>query len=142
MVNSESEDKIWCECNLESFESMVSEIEKLYPIKILQMPLLCMTMVKAEDSVEFQPFYLGEALTTETEVQIDDKIGIGLCLGDEPVRSYCIAVMDALRQLPGEKPSLIQNFLKKEGERLEKEKLVEHNHILRTKVDFKLMEQD
>ena len=48
--------------------------------------------------MEHQPFYLGEALTTECEVIVNDTIGYGICLGDEPVRSYCIAVIDALLQ--------------------------------------------
>jgi len=141
-MTEEREDQIWCECSLDSFEALVTQLEGQYSVKILQMPLLCMSMVQAEDSVEFQPFYLGEALTTETEVQIEDKLGIGICLGDEPVRSYCIAVLDAIHQVSNSWPESILNFLKEQDVLLEKKTLEEHNHILRTKVDFKLMEQD
>jgi hypothetical protein len=47
-------------------------------------------MIPAEDSLEAQKFYLGEALTTECEVAVDGHAGFGLCLGEEPVRCYCI----------------------------------------------------
>lgn len=141
-MTKEREDQIWCECPLKPFEDLVTELEKQYSIRILQMPLLCMTMIQAEDSVEFQPFYLGEALTTETEVQIEDKLGIGICLGDEPVRSYCIGVMDAISQITEKWPLIIESFLKEQDALLNQNTLEEHNHILRTKVDFKLMEQD
>ncbi len=138
----EREDQILCECSLAGLEALITQMEEEFPVQIIQMPLLCMTMIQAEDSVEFQPFYLGEALTTETEVKIKDKIGIGLCLGDEPVRSYCIAFLDALRQLLNSWPMQVQNFLNEQDALLEKLTQEEHQHILRTKVDFKLMEQD
>src|SRR5580693_8743330 len=48
------------------------------------------------DSLEKQRFFLGEALTTECEVSVDGTPGYGLCLGEEPLRCYSIAVVDAL----------------------------------------------
>ena len=92
--------------------------------------------------MELQPFYLGEALTTECEVIINERIGYGICLGDEPIRSYCIAVIDALMQLNDQSKPVIEQFLTNEYQGIQHRNKVEYNHILRTKVDFKLMEQE
>lgn len=138
----ENVDYIVCECDLAPLEKLVSELEKNYIIQIAKTPGICLTMIKAEDSTEFQPFYLGEALTTECEVIINDRIGYGICLGDEPVRCYCIAVIDALLQLNDSATSVIEKFLQQEYLAIQQRNKVEYNQILRTKVDFKLMEQE
>ena len=101
-----------------------------------------MTMVQAEDSVEFQPFYLGEALTTECEVMVNGQRGYGICLGDEPVRSYCIAFLDAMTQLEGMELGNVHAFLNEQAILIENKAKLEYNQIMRTKVDFKLMEQE
>jgi phosphonate C-P lyase system protein PhnG len=135
-------DYILCECELQPLESFVSGLEAAHEIKLVKEPAICMTMIEAEDSVEFQPFYLGEALTTECEVWVDGCRGIGICLGDEPVRSYCIAFMDAYSQLPDASQPEIDNFLNQQRAAIELRNKVENELIMRTKVDFKLMEQD
>jgi alpha-D-ribose 1-methylphosphonate 5-triphosphate synthase subunit PhnG len=138
----EKQDYILCECDLEPLEKFVAGLEEKFEIKIARMPHICMTMVQAEDSVEFQPFYLGEALTTECEVIINDQKGYGICLGDEPLRSYCIAFIDAITQLKDVDQQPVHEFLNAQAELIEHASKIEYNHIQRTKVDFKLMEQD
>jgi alpha-D-ribose 1-methylphosphonate 5-triphosphate synthase subunit PhnG len=101
-----------------------------------------MTMIQAEDSVEFQPFYLGEALTTECEVSVNGQKGYGVCLGDEPLRCYCIAFIDAVTQLKEVDHQPILFFLDQQAKLVDKAVQLEYNQILTTKVDFKLMEQD
>ena len=135
------QDHILCECELEPLETFVAGLEELVKINIVKMPAICMTMIKAEDSVEFQPFYLGEALTTECEVLVNGKRGIGICLGDEPVRSYCIAFMDAYIQLDINMQP-VHDFLAQQADLVAHQQKVENAQIMRTKVDFKLMEQD
>jgi len=90
----ENQDYILCECELEPLERFVALLEEKFEVKIVKAPSVCMTMIQAEDSVEYQEFYLGEALTTECEVLVAEQRGYGICLGDEPVRSYCIAFID------------------------------------------------
>ncbi len=135
-------DFILCECNLEPLETLVSSFEHIYTIEMVRPPAICMTMIEAEDSVEFQPFYLGEALTTECEIQIEGQKGYGICLGDEPVRGYCMAVIDALVAKEGAELPALKSFLETQGALIEEKRKIEHNHILRSKVDFKLMGQD
>lgn len=138
----ENQDYILCECELEPLENFVASLEEKFEVKIAKMPSVCMTMIQAEDSVEFQKFYLGEALTTECEVVIDGQRGYGICLGDEPVRSYCIAFIDALTQLPASDLPSVEAFLNEQAQLIKKAAQLEYNQILRTKVDFKLMEQE
>jgi phosphonate C-P lyase system protein PhnG len=138
----ENQDYILCECELEPLQNFVASIEEFFEVKIAKAPSVCMTMIQAEDSVEFQQFYLGEALTTECEVMVNGQRGYGICLGDEPVRSYCIAFIDGLTQLAAMDLSNVHAFLNEQSALIENKAKLEYNRIMRTKVDFKLMEQE
>src|SRR6202012_1668655 len=138
----ENQDFILCECELEPLQHFVASLEEKFEVRIAKIPSVCMTMIQAEDSVEFQEFYLGEALTTECEVVVHGQRGYGICLGDEPLRGYCIAFIDALTQLPGADLQNVEAFLGEQAELINKATQLEYNQILRTKVDFKLMEQE
>ncbi|MBY0481693.1 MAG: phosphonate C-P lyase system protein PhnG [Chitinophagaceae bacterium] len=135
-------DYVLCECALSALQELVEILEKECQIEIVKTPTICMTMIEAEDSVELQPFYLGEALTTESELIVDGKIGYGICLGDEPVRSYCIAFVDAYLKKEGRNTMVLLNFIREHNKIIEEERQEEHAYIMRTKVDFKLMEQE
>ena len=138
----EQEDYILCECALGPLAAFVRELEEEYSVEVVRQPAVCMTMVQAEDSVEGQPFYLGEALTTECELVLNGQVGLGLCLGDEPLRCYCIAFIDAILLLADGNLSRVKGFLDEQGAAIAQRQQVEYNHIQRTKVDFKLLEQD
>jgi alpha-D-ribose 1-methylphosphonate 5-triphosphate synthase subunit PhnG len=143
----EQNDYILCECALDALEAFVRELESHHTVQIIRQPAVCMTMVRAEDSVESQPFYLGEVLVTDCEVQVDGQAGYGLCMGDEPVRCYCMAVIDALllsgdTRANGSRASQVHAFLEGQAAIIADRQRLEYNLIQRTKVDFKLMEQD
>lgn len=138
----EQTDYILCECELGPLEAFIRELEPRHHIQIVRQPAVCMTMVRAEDSVESQPFYLGEVLVTDCEVQVDGQAGYGLCMGDEPVRSYCMAVIDAVL-LSGDAGAVgVRAFLEGQAVVIGDRQRLEYNLIQQTKVDFKLMEQD
>ena len=136
----EQVDYILINCELEELKAFIASIENNYTYKILKKPALSLTMVRAEDSVEGQEFYLGEALTTECEIGIDSFTGYGICMGDEPVRSYCIAFFDVLMQMGNDKIKL-DEFLNYHGSKIKMEEKIEYNQLQRTRVDFKMMEQ-
>jgi alpha-D-ribose 1-methylphosphonate 5-triphosphate synthase subunit PhnG len=138
----EQNDYILCECGLDAIEAFVRELELHLTVQIIRQPAVCMTMVRAEDSVESQPFYLGEVLVTDCEVQVDGQAGYGLCMGDEPVRCYCVAVIDALLSSEGPHSSKVRAFLDGQEKLIADRQRLEYNLIQQTKVDFKLMEQD
>lgn len=130
-----------CECELEPLRQLVLELEQAHAVAMRKAPSVCLTMIPAEDSLEHQKFFLGEALTTECEVEVDGMPGYGLCLGDEPVRAYCIAVADALLHGGSRSPGL-ELFLRRQAEIVGRRDQDEFNLILQTQVDFKLMEEE
>ena len=100
-------------------------------------------MLRTEDSLDRQEFFLGETLTSECEVTVDGKPGYGLCMGDQPQRSYCLAVVDALLNDPSSQDRReIDDFLKTDGGALTESERREFNLTLRSQVNFKLMEQE
>ena len=135
-------DTVLCECDLAALQHFVEQLEARHDIKVIKHPGICLTMVRAEDSLEKQEFFLGEALTTECEVAVDGAAGYGLCLGEEPIRGYCIAVCDALLHRDGHESTELVAFLDEHRAILATREIEEFNHILRSQVDFKLMEQD
>jgi alpha-D-ribose 1-methylphosphonate 5-triphosphate synthase subunit PhnG len=120
---------------------LVRGLEERYAVEIVKQPEVCMTMVRAEDSLDRQEFCLGEALTTECEVAIHGHPGIGLCLGDEPVRAYCQAVIDALIDAHLASDT-IDPFLNEQGAALEECYRRDLARTLQTQVDFKLLEEE
>lgn len=136
------DDLVLCECDLEPLKSLVEDLEKQHSVEVIQEPGICLTMIKAEDSLEHQQFFLGEALTTECEVSVDGTAGVGLCLGEEPVRGYCIAVIDGVNRLKGKTPENVSEFIQSQRIVLEEREAKEQALVKKTRVDFKLMEQD
>ncbi len=130
------------ECDLEPLQQTVAELEKSHSIVVCRNPSVCLTMIPAEDSLEQQKFFLGEALTTECEVTVDGMSGFGLCLGDEPVRAYCIAVVDALLHGGTAPAPGLNAFLCEQGRSVARRDKDEYDLILQTQVDFKLMEEE
>jgi phosphonate C-P lyase system protein PhnG len=131
-----------CECDLGALREMVLELERSHHVVVRKSPSVCLTLIPAEDSLEQQKFFLGEALTTECEVLVDGMAGFGLCLGDEPVRAYCIAVVDALLHGGGPVGPNVESFLQRQGEIVARRDKDEFDLILQTQVDFKLMEEE
>jgi phosphonate C-P lyase system protein PhnG len=131
-----------CECELQPLQQLVSHLEQSHSVTVRKAPSICLAMLPAEDSLEGQKFYLGEALATECEVAVDGLDGFGLCLGDEPVRAYSIAVIDALLHGGRPAPQEIESFLREQGETVARRDRDEYNLILQTQVDFKLMEEE
>ena len=117
------------------------DLETRYQVTVSRPPSVCLTMIPAEDSLEKQKFFLGEALTTECEVLVNREPGYGICLGDEPVRTYCMAVIDGFVQGSSPIPDKIEQFLHQHRVLLERQQQQEFDLILQTRVDFKLMEE-
>jgi alpha-D-ribose 1-methylphosphonate 5-triphosphate synthase subunit PhnG len=135
-------DYVLCECELPPLQALVVGLEQAHRIAIVKEPSVCLTMIRAEDSLEQQEFFLGEALTTECEVSVDGRIGYGVCLGDEPVRGYCLAVVDAILHGGSDTIADVHPFIDRQRALIAARETEEFNLILRTQVDFKLMEQE
>lgn len=134
-------DYILCECELEPLKALVESLEADFKVELAQEPSVCLTMVRAEDSLEKQEFYLGEALTTECELTVDGIAGFGLCLGEDPERGYCIAVIDAMLS-GGLEDERLTRFLEEQTEAVDRRDREDYARAMSTRVDFKLMEED
>jgi alpha-D-ribose 1-methylphosphonate 5-triphosphate synthase subunit PhnG len=134
-------DYVLVECDLEKLKELVETLENKYPVRLVKEPSTCLTMIRAEDSIEKQEFFLGEAITTECEVALNGTMGYGICLGEEPERAYCLAVADAVIEAEKKIPSEIESFLIEEHRELKLAEKVEFNHVMRTQVDFKLFDE-
>jgi phosphonate C-P lyase system protein PhnG len=137
----ENLDQVLIESPLEEVQTLVEALEKQHTIRLVREPEVCLTMLRAEDSLDAQEFYLGEALTTSCEVSVDGVAGFGMCLGEEPVRAYCVAVFDALREMQAIDEALLE-ALAQMSTRMEERDQREFAQTLRTQVDFKLLEQE
>lgn len=127
--------------SLEGLTELILGIEERHRVEIVRVPEAVMLMIRAQDSLEGQEFYLGEALVTQCEVQVNGVTGYGMCLGDEPVRSYVMGVLDALREQDGLDAG-VAAFVAGESERLDRQDREEFARTMRTRVDFKLLEQE
>jgi alpha-D-ribose 1-methylphosphonate 5-triphosphate synthase subunit PhnG len=136
------DDYVLCECDLVPLTHLVLDLEERHAVHILKDPASCLTMIRAEDSLDKQEFFLGEALTTECEVSVDGAVGSGVCLGDEPVRSYCLAVLDAVLHNGAPPPPAVESFIEAQRGLIAARETEEFNLILSTHVDFKLMDQE
>jgi alpha-D-ribose 1-methylphosphonate 5-triphosphate synthase subunit PhnG len=134
-------DYVLCEGALDRLIQLVEGLETQYEITVTSSPAICLTMLQAEDSVEHQPFFLGEALTTECEVAIQGITGFGVVLEDQPQRAYCLAVIDALEKIYDHNWPAIEAFLQAEYVYLMEQEAAAANRILHSTVDFKLMEE-
>lgn len=135
-------DEVLCACEESELVDFVTGLEHAYVIQIVSSPNLCMTLIKASDSIESQEFYLGEAVTMQCEVIIDQKIGYGICLGDAPRRAYCMAVIDAVLQLEDHNYSQVLKWVQLRREKIQEQEAEENRRILTTRVDFKLLEEN
>ncbi|MFN7650508.1 MAG: phosphonate C-P lyase system protein PhnG [Acidobacteriota bacterium] len=137
----ENLDQVLIESPLGEVQALVEGIEKQHTVRLVREPEVCLTMLRAEDSLDAQEFFLGEALTTSCEVSVDGTAGFGMCLGEEPVRAYCVAVFDALRERQAIDEALFDT-LAQMNRRSEERDRREFAQTLRTQVDFKLLEQE
>lgn len=76
--------------------SMAAEVERAFPVEVLDDPREGLVMVKVRESAKRQTFYLGEALMTSCRVRVGDAVGLGLVLGSDRCRAYELAVVDAV----------------------------------------------
>ena len=85
-------------------------------------------------------FYLGEVLVTETKVQINNALGIGIVVGTDEALSYELAVIDAAYQANLKETEHWESLFEEEEKRIQKNKEKREKSILKTKVNFEMMD--
>lgn len=132
--------KILVEGDEQFLQQLVSEVEEVASIQIERKPSTGLVMVKTRDSVSMQPFYMGEILVTECTVSINGKFGMGVIQGEQPNRSYQIAVIDAAFNAKLPIVSKLLPKLENEEQKIENKHLKEAAISAQTRVHFDTME--
>lgn len=133
--------RIFAEGDPGLLEACVQEIEASASVRIMKQPETGLLMHKAKDAVSGQPFYLGELLVTECTVQLGDTPGYGVCLGEDPDKAYGLAVADAAFKAGREEGKRWIPLLLKEEQAILKRQRLEHNQIMKTRVQFETADE-
>ncbi|MEK5036996.1 phosphonate C-P lyase system protein PhnG [Sporosarcina sp. FSL K6-3457] len=118
----------------------VHEIESAYTIHVLAEPHHALTMIKMRETAKKTLFYLGEVLVTETKVQINQSFGVGIVVGDEEELSYWLAVIDAAYEANLAETKKWTALFEEEEQRIRENKLTQEASLLKTKVNFEMMD--
>ncbi len=108
-------------------------------IRVIKPPQVGLVMIRARETVENQPFNLGEVLVTECTVALGEATGWGCCLGDDPDRAYHLAVLDLVLHLGVGPVERIEAALLAEEERILQEDVSEFASIARSQVQFDVL---
>jgi len=116
------------------------EIVRRYQVREIERPNNGLVMLKIRESAQNSLFNIGEVLVTESKVQINGHLGIGITIDNNPELAYNLAIVDAAynAQLP-ETPEWNEILIKEEIKNNQREE-VNNRKILKTKVSFETMD--
>ncbi len=133
--------KVLVEGDQALLKQFAEEVEANHQITIIKHPGRSLVMAKTRDSVSRAPFYIGEVLVSECTVSIDQVYGLGVVMGDEPEKSYHLAVVDAalLAKLPVTEQWMERLVGAKAA--LDEKRRWQHAQAAKTNVDFATVEE-
>ncbi|MCL1632159.1 phosphonate C-P lyase system protein PhnG [Sporolactobacillus sp. CPB3-1] len=140
-MNKQQLSRTMSACSLPLLEQIAQQITQEQQVQVEREPQTSLIMAKAKDSVSSQPFYLGEVLVTECTISVNQKLGIGIVVGEKPLRAYCMAIIDAA--LNAGVPVLDRwgDRLRAEKQQLQKEHALEYARCAQSQVHFDTMEE-
>lgn len=145
-MNTAERTEIAAAVPIEVYEQWKRRIESLGIVSVVQPTSMGLVMMKAEESVAKEKFYVGELLTTDATVAVDGVVGYGIVMGHQPDKAYTLALLDAVYNSTDDKwvelRRLIDHELKEQRQELIKQKRLRFQLIGRTKVDFEAMDID
>jgi alpha-D-ribose 1-methylphosphonate 5-triphosphate synthase subunit PhnG len=121
-------------------EDMAYCIKDNYQVKVIQEPESGLVMLKVRETSQKSLFYPGEVLVTESKVQIQGRIGIGIVTGDQPELSYNLAVIDAAYEAMLPETNEWKLLLENEEKDIQEQRAAASQSILKTKVNFETMD--
>ena len=121
-------------------EDMAHCIKDNYQVKVIQEPESGLVMLKVRETSQKCLFYPGEVLVTESKVQIEGRIGIGIVTGDQPELSFNLAVIDAAYEAMLPETNEWKLLLENEEKDIQEQRAAASQSILKTKVNFETMD--
>ena len=126
--------------NPELAEKLAASIIAAYDYKEIIAPRNGLTMVKMRESAKNSLFYMGEVLVTETKVEINNNIGIGIVVGMEEKLAFNLAIIDAAYNANLKEIRIWEAELVEAEKQIKQAQAKEQAKILETKVDFQTMD--
>lgn len=139
-MNRSERTKILIDGSRSFAKGLSSEIERKYEIQLLSEPQHVLTMIKMRETAKNSLFYFGEVLVTETKVQIEGTLGIGIVVGHEEELSYELAVIDAAYEANLQETENWTSLFEEEEKRILENKEKNEKALLKTKVNFEVMD--
>ncbi|MET1249560.1 phosphonate C-P lyase system protein PhnG [Sporolactobacillus sp. STCC-11] len=133
--------RITSACSLPLLEEIAHKIEQEQRVRVEREPQTSLIMTKAKDSVSGQPFYLGEVLVTECTLSVDGQLGIGIVIGRQPLRAYCMAVIDAAHNAGLPVLDQWESQFHAEEQRIQEQQALEYARNAQSQVHFDTMEE-
>lgn len=140
-MNKMSEQQnLWIDADLRAVEEWATFLfESLGNVEVLVQPRPALVVMHARDSVEREPFCLGEVLVTECQIACRRQRFWGRVAGDRSFRALALAILAAAKVLePDAVASLGQSF-SRERERLKQGDDRQKRALGTTKVNFETM---
>lgn len=132
---------ILIEDKTETARKIAELIEEAYDIVILDEPIFKVIMNQIRESAENTLFYGGEVLVTYTRTTINNQIGEGIVMGEEPKLSYYLAVIDSGYKVASNKEQAIWNTMLEKAEKKIISRMLKNQSTLEeTKVSFETMD--
>ncbi|TMN22631.1 phosphonate C-P lyase system protein PhnG [Lentibacillus cibarius] len=119
---------------------LAATITTKYECREIVAPRYGLTMMKMRETAKNSLFYIGEVLVTETKVEINQSIGIGLVTGMQDELSKDLAIIDAAYKAKLPETNDWEDQLIAAEEQIEKEKAQKQAEIFETKVNFETMD--
>ncbi|SHN33430.1 phosphonate C-P lyase system protein PhnG [Gracilibacillus kekensis] len=121
-------------------EELASTITANYNYLEIIKPQYGMTMIKMRETAKKSLFYLGEVLITESKVEIEQTIGIGIVIGMEKELAKHLAIIDAAYRADLPETKDWDTQLIEKGKQITAQRAKEQAELFRSKVNFETME--
>ena len=118
---------------------LAQDIRSRYKIKTIDQPKEGLVMIKGRETAKRNLFYLGEVLVTDCKVLIEDQLGIGIIKGHNPEMAFNLAVIDAAYNAGLNETEGWTEILQAELEIIVKRQSENAARVLKTKVNFEVM---
>ncbi|ABR47363.1 conserved hypothetical protein [Alkaliphilus metalliredigens QYMF] len=140
-MNRRKRTEILIKSPIEVARSFAKEIENHYDMTIIEKPHQTLTMIKIKEEARKSQFFIGEVLVTEAKVKVKDQLGLGIVTGINESLALTLAIIDAAYNLELIETKKWNEKLFYEEKKLQKQRALEVERILKTKVSFETMQE-
>jgi len=132
--------ELWIEARVKALEGWVEYLlNTLRTVEVMVEPRPALVMMEARDSVEKERFCVGELLVTECQLLYHDKGFWGRVLGNQPLRAFGLALLEAAQDCVPEALDSLEGSFRKESAFIQRQRAQMGKALGATKVQFDTM---